>query len=88
METDEDRCRLAVLLRGIVAAWLKAMRRSPRVKTNMWRVVAILALSLSGCVSTKPLDQAFGAEQGREIIKSEIAFFLSGQVSAEPASQR
>jgi hypothetical protein len=79
---------LAVLLRGIVAAWLKAMRRSPRVKTNMWRVVAILALSLSGCVSTKPLDQAFGAGQGRQIIKSEIAFFLSGQVGAEPASQR
>ena len=54
----------------------------------MWRVVAILALSLSGCVSTKSLDQAFGAGQGRQIIKSEIAFFLSGQVSAEPASQR
>jgi outer membrane lipoprotein SlyB len=53
----------------------------------MWRVVAILALSLSGCVSTKPFDQAFGAEQGRQIVKSEIAFFLSGQVSAEPASQ-
>jgi len=79
---------LAVLLRGIVAAWLKAVRQSPRVKTNMWRVVAILALSLSGCVSTKPLDQAFGAGQGRQIIKSEIAFLLSGQVSAEPASQR
>jgi hypothetical protein len=54
----------------------------------MWRVVAIVALSLSGCVSTKPLDQAFGAGQGRQIVKSEIAFFLSGQVSAEPASQR
>jgi hypothetical protein len=53
----------------------------------MWRVVAIVALSLSGCVSTKPFDQAFGAEQGRLIVKSEIAFFLSGQVSAEPASQ-
>ena len=56
-------------------------------KINMWRVVAIVALSLSGCVSTKPFDQAFGAEQGRLIVKSEIAFFLSGQVSAEPASQ-
>jgi len=54
----------------------------------MWRVVAILALSLSGCVSTKPLDQAFGAGQGHQIVQSEIAFFLSGQVSAEPASQR
>jgi hypothetical protein len=57
-------------------------------KINMWRVVAILALSLSGCVSTEPLDQAFGAGQGHQIIKAEIAFFLSGQVSAEPASQR
>ena len=53
----------------------------------MWRVVAILALSLSGCVSTKSLDQAFGAGQGRRIIKSEIAFLLSGQASAEPAKQ-
>jgi hypothetical protein len=53
----------------------------------MWRVVAILALSLSGCVSTKSLDQAFGAGQGRQIIKSEIAFLLSGQASAEPAKQ-
>jgi hypothetical protein len=79
---------LAVLLRGIAAAWLKAVKRSPRVKTNMWRVVAILALSLSGCVSTKPFDQATGAGQGRQIVKSEIAFFLSGQISAEPASQR
>ena len=77
---------LAVLPRGIAAAWLRAMRRSPRVKTNMCGVVAILALGLSGCVSTKPFDQAFGAEQGRQIVKSEIAFFLSGQVSAEPAS--
>jgi len=71
---------------------MKTKRCAPRAdmsgKTNMWRVVAILALSLSGCVSTKPFDQAFGAEQGRQIIKSEIAFFLSGQVSAEPASQR
>jgi hypothetical protein len=47
----------------------------------MWRIVAILALSLSGCVSTKSLDQAFGAGQGRQIVKSEIAFLLSGQVS-------
>jgi len=65
-----------------------ALRADMNGKTNMWRVVAILALSLSGCVSTKSLDQAFGAGQGRQIIKSEIAFFLSGQVSAEPASQR
>ena len=65
-----------------------ALRADMNGKTNMWRVVAILALSLSGCVSSKPLDQAFGAEQGRQIIKSEIAFFLSGQVSAEPASRR
>ena len=56
-------------------------------KINVWRVVAILALSLSGCVSTKSLDQSFGAGQGRRIIKSEIAFFLSGQASAEPASR-
>jgi hypothetical protein len=54
----------------------------------MWRVVAILVLSLSGCVSTKLLDQSFGAGQGRRIIKSEIAFLLSGQASAEPASPR
>ena len=64
-----------------------ALRADMSGKTNMWRVVAILALSLSGCVSSKPLDQAFGAEQGRQIIKSEIAFFLSGQVSAEPTSK-
>ena len=38
-------------------------------------------------MSTKPLDQAFGAGQGRQIIKSEIAFLLSGQASAEPAKQ-
>jgi len=36
-------------------------------------------------VSTKPFDQAFGAEQGRQIVKSEIAFFLSGQGSVGPA---
>ena len=64
-----------------------ALRADLRGNTNMWRVVAIVALSLSGCVSTKPFDQAFGAEQGRQIVKSEIAFFLSGQVSAEPTSQ-
>jgi len=52
-------------------------------KTTMWRVVAILALSLSGCVSTKSLDQSFGPGQGRRIINSEIAFVLSGQVSGE-----
>jgi hypothetical protein len=48
-------------------------------KINMWRVVAILALNLSGCVSTKSFDQSFGAGQGRRIIKTEIAFLLSGQ---------
>jgi hypothetical protein len=46
-------------------------------KTNMWRVVVILALTLSGCVSTKPLDQAFGAGQGRRIINAEIAYLLA-----------
>ena len=46
-----------------------------------------LALSLSGCVSTKSLDQSFGAGQGRRIINSEIAFLLSGRASAEPASR-
>ena len=56
-------------------------------KINMWRVVAVLALSLSGCVSTKPLDQAFGAGQGRRIINSEIAFLISGRASAGPASR-
>jgi hypothetical protein len=61
-----------------------ALRADLKGKTNMWRIVAILALSLSGCVSTKLLDQSFGAGQGRQIVKSEIAFFLSGQVSAEP----
>ena len=57
--------------------------RTTQWKINMWRGVAILALSLSGCVSTKPLDQAFGTGQGRRIINSEIAFLLSGQVSAQ-----
>ena len=56
--------------RGLTTHW----------EINMWRVVSILALSLSGCVSTKPLDQAFGAGQGRRIIKTEIAFLISGQV--------
>jgi hypothetical protein len=46
-----------------------------------------LALSLSGCVSTKSLDQSFGAGQGRRIINSEIAFLISGRASAEPASR-
>jgi len=76
---NTKRCALRVDLSG---------KKQPQWKINMWRVVAILALSLSGCVSTKSLDQAFGAQQGRQIIKSEIAFFLSGQVSAEPGSQR
>ena len=71
----------------LVNTKLCALRADLRGKTNMWRVVAIVALSLSGCVSTKPFDQAFGAEQGRQIVKSEIAFFFSGQVSAEPAGQ-
>jgi outer membrane lipoprotein SlyB len=63
----------------------------------MWRVVAIVALSLSGCVSTKSFDQAFGAGQGRRIINVEVAYFmasplvardhLEGQVSSpRPAS--
>jgi hypothetical protein len=63
----------------------------------MWRVVAIVALSLSGCVSTKSLDQSFGTGQGRRIINVEIAYFmasplvardhLDGQVSSpRPAS--
>jgi hypothetical protein len=43
----------------------------------MWRVVAILALSLSGCVSTKPFDQAFGAGQGHRIVNAEIAYFMA-----------
>jgi EamA domain-containing membrane protein RarD len=55
---------LAVLLRGIVAAWLKAVKRSPRVKTNMWRVVAILALSLSGCVSNRSISQPMDFWEG------------------------
>ena len=62
----------------------------------MWQVVAILGLSLSGCVSTKSLDQSFGAGQGRRIIKVEIAYFmasplaardhLDGPISSRPAS--
>ena len=61
--------------------------RTTHWKINLWRVVAILALSLSGCVSTKPLDQAFGAGQGRRIINYEIAFLISGRASEKPASR-
>ena len=49
----------------------------------MWRVVAILALSFSGCVSTKLLDQSFGAGQGRRIIKAEIAYFVASPAGRE-----
>jgi len=53
-----------------------ALRADLSGNTNMWRVVAIVALSLSGCVSTKLLDHSFGAGQGRRIIKIEIAYFM------------
>jgi hypothetical protein len=53
-----------------------ALRADLRGKTNMWRIVVILALSLSGCVSTKLLDQSFGGGQGGRIIKAEIAYFI------------
>ena len=64
-----------------------ALRADMSGKTNMWRVVAILALSLSGCVSTKPLDQAFGAEQGRQIVQSEIAFFSPARLVRSPPAR-